>query len=206
MITVEQIRAARAMLGLKQSELAKKSGLSLSTLNKIERGIQTDPQTSTIRAIRLALEAEGIKFTAQGCGEMSVSLKLSRTSRPNRKILIIDDSVPDRTLYREWLLKHPNDTFDVSEADNAKDGYEAFLQYRPACIILDFVMYGMTGFQLLVTMKQNAPIVPPIIFVTGMHSAPVEEGVRAQGVNIYLKKRSLSRDKFYAALEKAFAA
>ena len=61
MITVGQIKAARAFLGLTQSELAEQAGVSLATVNNIERGV-TVPHRASLQAIQLALEAAGIEF------------------------------------------------------------------------------------------------------------------------------------------------
>ncbi|PRD58775.1 helix-turn-helix domain-containing protein [Phyllobacterium myrsinacearum] len=65
MITPEQIRGARAMLGLTQAELATLAGLSTTGLNNIERGL-ADPKASTLRAIQAALEAKSVVFLADG--------------------------------------------------------------------------------------------------------------------------------------------
>jgi predicted transcriptional regulator len=62
MITPQQIRGARALVGLTQAELAKRAGLSTTGLNNIERGV-ADPKASTLRAIQSALEAAGVEFT-----------------------------------------------------------------------------------------------------------------------------------------------
>ena len=72
-ISASQIRAARAMLAMKQSELAKLAGVSLATLNNIEREIG-DPRISTLNAIQQALETVGIMMT-QTAGSQSVSLQ-----------------------------------------------------------------------------------------------------------------------------------
>lgn len=64
MITPEQIRGARAMLGLTQAELAKLAGLSTTGLNNIEKG-SADPKVSSLRAIQTALEKAGIQFIDQ---------------------------------------------------------------------------------------------------------------------------------------------
>jgi len=48
------------MLGISQKQLAKKAGVAIATLNNIERGVQTDPKISTIKAIQGALEKDGI--------------------------------------------------------------------------------------------------------------------------------------------------
>ena len=75
MIVVEQIRGARAMLGLKQGDLARRAGISVSTLNNIERGVQTDPKISTLRAIQHALEQEGIEFIDSDTGRVGIFLR-----------------------------------------------------------------------------------------------------------------------------------
>jgi transcriptional regulator with XRE-family HTH domain len=70
MIAPHQIRAARAMLGMKQSELSEAAGVSLATLNNIERDV-SDPRASTLAAIQRALEAAGVEFI--GNGEISAA-------------------------------------------------------------------------------------------------------------------------------------
>ncbi len=62
MISISQIRAARALLDWTQNELAKKSGLSLRALNSIERGLAA-PRTDTLRFIQETFEKENIEFT-----------------------------------------------------------------------------------------------------------------------------------------------
>ena len=64
MITVRQIKAARALLGWKQSDLAKHSGLSLPAINNIERGISA-PRLDTLELIKQSFEQNGIQFNDQ---------------------------------------------------------------------------------------------------------------------------------------------
>ena len=61
MITTDQIRGARALLGLTQAELAKRAGLSTTGFVNIESG-QSDPKVSTMNAIQRALELAGAAF------------------------------------------------------------------------------------------------------------------------------------------------
>lgn len=63
MITPEQIKAARALLKWKQSDLARASGLSLPSINNIERAIGS-PRVDTMNALQEALENGGIQFTS----------------------------------------------------------------------------------------------------------------------------------------------
>ena len=74
MISPAQIRAARSLLGWKQSELAKAADLSLTALNNIERGA-ADPRVSTLAGIQKALEAAGIVFIAENGGGPGVRLR-----------------------------------------------------------------------------------------------------------------------------------
>ena len=61
MISIEQIRAGRALLGLSQKELAQKAGLSLNSLNNIERDVAS-PKADSLKAIQCALAEDGVEF------------------------------------------------------------------------------------------------------------------------------------------------
>jgi predicted transcriptional regulator len=80
MITAGQIRAARALIGWKQTDLAAKSGVSEISIKNIERGV-TDPRSSTLGAIQAAFEKAGVVFLEAGDtrdGGIGVRLKRSR--------------------------------------------------------------------------------------------------------------------------------
>ena len=72
-----QIRAARALLGWSQAQLARRAGLGLATLQRIERdeGIEKG-KFSTVIKIQKALEQAGIHFTEDDTGEIGVRLKM----------------------------------------------------------------------------------------------------------------------------------
>jgi len=65
MITPAQIRAARALIGWKQSKLAEASGISEISIKNIERGA-TDPRSSTLAAIQSAFLKAGVIFLDPG--------------------------------------------------------------------------------------------------------------------------------------------
>lgn len=60
MITPLQSRAARMFLGWEQSELAKKSGLSLSTVSRFENGHAE--KRATMALLKQTFEESGIRF------------------------------------------------------------------------------------------------------------------------------------------------
>jgi transcriptional regulator with XRE-family HTH domain len=66
MITAGQIRAARALIGWKQSDLAKKSGISEITIKNVEREATLGPRSTTLGAIQAAFERAGVAFLDPG--------------------------------------------------------------------------------------------------------------------------------------------
>ena len=60
-ITADQLKAARALLGWSQADLAKKSGYSLPAINNIERGLYK-AHSATIEDIIQTFEQNGIQF------------------------------------------------------------------------------------------------------------------------------------------------
>lgn len=61
----EQVRMARAALGLGVRELAEQAGVSFTTINRFETG-KSGLQHSSAEAIRRALEAQGVQFLESG--------------------------------------------------------------------------------------------------------------------------------------------
>lgn len=60
-MTPAQCRAARALLGIEQGEVAGAAGVARATVVDFEKGRRV-PRESTVAAIRAALEAAGVVF------------------------------------------------------------------------------------------------------------------------------------------------
>lgn len=61
MITIEQCRGARGLVGWTQQDLAEASGLSKTAINNFEKG-HSDIKAESLRAIRMAFESADIEF------------------------------------------------------------------------------------------------------------------------------------------------
>jgi DNA-binding XRE family transcriptional regulator len=68
MITAAQTRAARAWLDMRQSDLASKAEVGLSTLRAFEAG-QRAPIRANLAALRTTLESAGIRFVFSDDGK-----------------------------------------------------------------------------------------------------------------------------------------
>ena len=73
-MTPAQCRAARALLGIEQGEVAKAAGIARATLIDFEKE-QRVPRVATLGAIRVALEAAGVEFIPENGGGAGVRLK-----------------------------------------------------------------------------------------------------------------------------------
>jgi transcriptional regulator with XRE-family HTH domain len=65
MLSAQQIRAARGLLGWSRRELAIVAGISQGTIKAIERGT-TDVRLSTLRKLARTFSAHAIEFVADG--------------------------------------------------------------------------------------------------------------------------------------------
>ncbi|WP_306753866.1 transcriptional regulator [Paracoccus actinidiae] len=62
-MTPEQFKAAKAILGLSNPDLAEMTGLHRNTVNKLDRG---EGKASTVQLVRMTLEQRGAQFLDNG--------------------------------------------------------------------------------------------------------------------------------------------
>jgi transcriptional regulator with XRE-family HTH domain len=79
MITARQIRAARALLGWSQQQLADKAIISLNAVTRLERS-EVDPRVSTIEAVQGALTKAGVEFIPAD-GRKGEGVRLARSDK-----------------------------------------------------------------------------------------------------------------------------
>ena len=78
-VTGEQLRGARAMARIEQSELAQKAGVSVDTIKRLERtGGPISANVNTMASIVRVLEEAGIEFTNGG----QPGVRLARKGEP----------------------------------------------------------------------------------------------------------------------------
>lgn len=69
-LTAAQVRAARALLGWSQVELATRASVAVPTVTQFERGNRM-PTRAVAAAIRSALEVAGVEFIESGAASPS---------------------------------------------------------------------------------------------------------------------------------------
>jgi len=84
MLEPAQIRAARALLGWRQQDLSKASGVGTATIQRIEKSDRpTTGYVSTLARIQAALETAGVLFIDDD-GTAGIGVRLTKTKKRKR--------------------------------------------------------------------------------------------------------------------------
>lgn len=102
------------------------------------------------------------------------------------RVLVIDDEAHVRTL-TSMLLKHLG--YEVLLAENGWKGLELYRQEHPDVIVLDLIMPGMDGIEVLRQIR-TVDLDQLVIVVTGDSTLKSEREVRALGVSEFIVKGS----------------
>jgi len=105
------------------------------------------------------------------------------------RFLVIDDNAHMRRILRTLL--HGFGARDVHEAEDGAAGLEAFGQYTPDIILVDWVMPIFDGLELTQMIRQpdtNTNPFVPIIMLTGNSDKKSIIGARDAGVTEFLAK------------------
>jgi transcriptional regulator with XRE-family HTH domain len=74
-VTNEQLRAARALLGLSQTEVASRADLSVPTIKRLEGGFGPKVSDEAREKLQKTLEAAGIVFIDENGGGAGVRFR-----------------------------------------------------------------------------------------------------------------------------------
>lgn len=116
------------------------------------------------------------------------------------KILVVDDE-PDTLSLLTMTLSRAN--YTVVKAQDGASGLEMATRERPDLIILDVMMPGMNGLDMLRSLRSTygGPLPPVILFTAKSRVEDVVEGMEA-GAYRYLVKPT-SREKLLEAVKAA---
>ena len=106
------------------------------------------------------------------------------------KIAIIEDDPVIRQMY---LMKFESDGFEVSVAENGKDGVAMVERFLPDVILLDISMPVMTGDEALAEIRSKdwgADI--PVLVLTNLGQEEAPKSLRQLGVSSFIVKAELT--------------
>ena len=107
------------------------------------------------------------------------------TNEKKYKILIVDDEIINCTLLDNIL----NPEYDTHIVNSGADALEFIEKYLPDIILLDIVMPGMDGIEVLTALKSKETMRDiPVIIITGVNDSDYEEKGLTIGAADYITK------------------
>tara|TARA_Y100000310_G_scaffold301221_1_gene337492 strand:+ start:1630 stop:1995 length:366 start_codon:yes stop_codon:yes gene_type:complete len=103
-----------------------------------------------------------------------------------KKILIIEDDKFLRELISQKLIK---EGYDIIEAVDGEKGLKSVKEDGPDLVLLDLILPGVDGFEVLAKMKEDPAIseVPVIILSNLGQKDDIEKGLKMGAVDYLIK-------------------
>jgi len=116
-----------------------------------------------------------------------------------KKILIIED---DKFLRKIISLKLAQEGYEISESIDGEDGIKKVEKEKPDLVLLDLILPGIDGFEVLAEMKTNPVLskIPVIILSNLGQKDDIEKGLK-MGANDYLIKAHFTPDEIIAKIK-----
>ena|ERR1700692_3763504 len=106
------------------------------------------------------------------------------TERPNPKLLVIDDEPQSLELIKDALC---HDDLEILTAHNPQAGLEIFRRTRPQIVLLDLMMPGVRGLEVLEAIVAADPGVDVILMTAHYSTESAVEAIQ-KGASDYLNK------------------
>ena len=117
-------------------------------------------------------------------------------------VLIIDDNIDDREVYRRMLARVSGTNYTVIEAETGDEGLALSSQRHPHCILLDYSLPGRDGLGVLSEiLAQDAAA--NVVMLTGQGNETVAVEVMKSGARDYLTKDALSPETLHRCIQNA---
>ncbi|MDX2232268.1 MAG: PAS domain S-box protein [Leptolyngbyaceae cyanobacterium bins.349] len=119
-------------------------------------------------------------------------------------LLLIEDFLPDRELYRRYLCIFGDKPYRVLEAETAEAGLELCRTEAIDAILVDYLLPDANGLQFLASLHaQSNGNSPPVVMVTGEGDESVAVRAMKLGAEDYLTKRQLTPDLLQLTMRSA---
>lgn len=117
-------------------------------------------------------------------------------------ILAVDDIPVNQTLLKSQLRFSE---YEVITASNGKEALQKIANDHPDAVLLDIMMPGMDGFEVLEAIRQNPETEElPVIMLTSLSEMEHHAHATMKGANGYLTK-PLVTNQLIASLDKLFS-
>ncbi|GJL80084.1 MAG: diguanylate cyclase response regulator [Nitrospinaceae bacterium] len=125
-----------------------------------------------------------------------------KTQQSLLKILIVDDGMEDRQIYKRHLTKSFNSNSTIFECETGQEGIRLCNEENPDCILLDYSLPDMDGLEFLTLLRERG-YPGAVIMLTGQGSEEVAVEAMKGGALDYLIKNELSTQTLHTTILEA---
>lgn len=120
------------------------------------------------------------------------------------KVLIVDDSPSDRSIFRRYLVQNNEQQFSFVEAESVGQAFEILSREMPHCILLDYDLPDGTGNDLIQKLNEDhGKHNIPIVMLSGSGSIEIAVETMRLGAHDYLVKSRATADELVRAIGNA---
>jgi CheY-like chemotaxis protein len=110
-------------------------------------------------------------------------------TKPQIRVLIVEDDLVDRMACRRALAQNPDYEFVLLEAETGREGLQLVHTQKPDCVLLDYHLPDLNGLEFLAELRNDVGEIPvPIMMLTGADTAAVAVEAMKRGAQDYLVK------------------
>ncbi len=118
-----------------------------------------------------------------------------------KEILIVDDDVTFLKMVRRWL----EDKYTVTAVKSGEQALKYLVGHKPDLILLDYLMPGITGADVLRTMRETPENLDiPVVFLTGKNDEETRNIIAQLNPQGCLDK-TMERESILSAVDKTLA-
>jgi PAS domain S-box-containing protein len=108
---------------------------------------------------------------------------------PRLKVLIIDDELVDREIFKQYLDADQPNAFAYAEAGTGREGLRKMETFQPDCVLLDFHLPDLDGLKMVRLLQEGRNFLPcAVVMLTGIGSEEIAVEAMKLGVMDYMAK------------------
>ncbi len=178
---------------------------------EVLKALKSDPVTQSIPVVicsilreqKLALSLGASDYLVKPVSPQDVQRVVEQFVAPGGRILAVDDDADALEIFQRLL---GSAACEVITAQNGRAGLEAIREQQPSVVILDLMMPGLTGFDVLAALRSDEQTASlPVIVVTAKDLTPQERQALQTGAAALLQKGQFSADEINQAVRRALA-
>jgi CheY-like chemotaxis protein len=121
----------------------------------------------------------------------------------HQKILLVEDDPFLRDLYHR-IFQRAN--LEISFAEDGEEGFDKIRELHPTLVLLDVMLPGITGLELLTKLNKEGHPLPMIIMLTDLDQAGVKEKALQLGAIDFISKNEVSGPELVQRVERILKA